>query len=360
VESPTIDFTVIVKDNSASGKAIPKANVYAYSPSGDSMGLYGQTDAMGQVKFKTKAGVYTYGAYIEGLPTPAEQTITIGSSGAYTGTLVVIMPNRTIAGKLLNGNNPISGVNISAYNEMKGVYLNTMTDSAGDFKFYVEDGTWRLGGWVQTYGPLTEKTLTVAGESLSNQNFVISQEGVYSMTGSVNLGSASGTGVSGVNIFAESTDNDYTKNFFAFTDTAGAFNLSLKDGSYILHAYHPQYGEVGTKTKTVAGANSSAGAFVIESQKTVTVTMTGAGLPNDLLKFEWMVDVFDTVNKKGFSKKIKSLTGYTFENVGAGTYDVKVNIVGMGQVFGSGSFVVDSGKTIDIVLYEAEQLVSLA
>ena len=45
VESATIDFTVVVKDNSGSGKAIPKANVYAYSPSGDSMGLYGQTDA---------------------------------------------------------------------------------------------------------------------------------------------------------------------------------------------------------------------------------------------------------------------------------------------------------------------------
>lgn len=83
------------------------------------MGLYGQTDSAGQVKFKTKAGVYTYGAYIEGLPSPTEQTITIGTTGTYTGNLVVIMPNRTIAGKLLNGNNPISGVNISAYNEAK-------------------------------------------------------------------------------------------------------------------------------------------------------------------------------------------------------------------------------------------------
>lgn len=359
VELPTIDFTVIVKDNSASGKTIPKANVYAYTPSGDSMGLYGQTDAMGQVKFKTKAGVYTYGAYIEGLPTPAEQTITIGTSGIYTGTLIVTMPNRTIAGKLLNGNNPISGVNLSAYNESKGTYLNTMTDSAGDYKFYVEDGTWKIGGWVQTYGPLTEKTLLVAGESLSNQNFVISQEGVYSMTGSVNLASASGTGISGVNIFAESSDNDYTKNYFAFTDSVGGFNLSLKNGTYTLHAYHPQYGEVGTKTVTVAGANGSVGAFVIEPQKTVTISMTGAGLPTNLSQFEWIVDVFDTVNKKGFNKKIKSLTGYTFENVGAGTYDIKINVTGMGQVFGSGSFVVDANKNIEIALQETEQLVSI-
>lgn len=119
IEAATIDFTVVVKDNSGSGKVIPKANVYAYSPSGDSMGLYGQTDAMGQVKFKTKAGVYTYGAYIEGLPAPLEQTITIGTSGSYTGNLVVAMPNRTIEGKLLNGNDPISGMNISAYNQGK-------------------------------------------------------------------------------------------------------------------------------------------------------------------------------------------------------------------------------------------------
>lgn len=118
------------------------------------------------------------------------------------------------------------------------------------------------------------------------------------MTGSVNLESASGTGVAGVNIFAESTDNDYAKNFFAFTDDAGEFNLSLKDGSYKLHAYHPQYGEVGTRDITVNGTDGFAGAFVIESPKTVTITLTGAGLPSNLSKFEWIVEVFDSANKK--------------------------------------------------------------
>lgn len=121
---------------------------------------------------------------------------------------------------------------------------------------------------------------------------------MYTMTGSVNLGSASGTGVAGVNIFAENTDNDYTKNFFAFTDGAGVFNLSLKDGSYKLHAYHPQYGEVGVKNITVNSSNGSVGTFVIESQNTVTITLTGAGLPSNLSKFEWIVDVFDNTNKK--------------------------------------------------------------
>lgn len=121
---------------------------------------------------------------------------------------------------------------------------------------------------------------------------------MYTMTGSVNLGSASGTGISGVNIFAESTDNDYAKNFFAFTDDSGKFNLSLKNGTYKLHAYHPQYGEVGVKNITVNSADGSAGAFVIEAPKSVTITMTGAGLPSDLSKFEWIVDVFDNTNKK--------------------------------------------------------------
>ena len=91
----------------------------------------------------------------------------------------------------------------------------------------------------------------------------------------------------------------------------------------------------------------------------MTVTMAGAGLPSDLSKFEWMIDVFDNTNKKGFSKKIKTLTGYTFENVGSGTYDVKVNVMGMGQVYNSGSFVVQGNKNIDITLLSAEQPVSL-
>lgn len=234
-----------------------------------------------------------------------------------------------------------------------------MTDASGNYKFYVEDGIWKLGGWVQTYGSLEEKTLTVSGDSLTNQNFVITQVGVYAMTGSVNLSATSGTGVPNVNIFAESTDNDYTKNFFAFSDDTGAFKLSLKDGTYKIHAYHPQYGEIGVRNATVNGVAGSVGSFVIASQKRVVITMTGAGLPDDLSKFEWMVNVFDNTNKKGSSKKIKSLTGYTFENVAAGTYDVKINVTGIGQVFSSGSFVVDGDKTLDIELQGADQSVNL-
>ncbi len=51
-----------------------------------------------------------------------------------------------------------------------------MTDTSGNYKFYVEDGTWKLSGWVQAYGSLAEKTLTVSGDNLVNQNFVITQE----------------------------------------------------------------------------------------------------------------------------------------------------------------------------------------
>lgn len=36
------------------------------------MGLYGDTDMYGKITFKVIPGTYTFGAYIEGLPTPPE------------------------------------------------------------------------------------------------------------------------------------------------------------------------------------------------------------------------------------------------------------------------------------------------
>lgn len=205
---PNIDFTVTVEDTD--GNAIPKAHVYAYSPSGDSMGLYGDTDSYGSVAFKVKAGTYVYGAYVDGLPPPPESTITISTTAS--GTLTIALPTTTIAGTVTkNGEEPLSNVNIYAFESSKHLYRNAMTDSAGQYRIYVEDGTWQIGGWVPSFGPLSETAVTIAGSSENNIDFSVDTSGFNTIAGSVNLDSSSGTGITGVNIYAEPSNGDFTK-----------------------------------------------------------------------------------------------------------------------------------------------------
>ena len=187
---PDIDFTISVKDTS--GASIPKAHVYAYSPSGTTMGLYGDTDMYGQITFKVTAGTYTYGAYIEGLPSPPEGTQTVVSTAS--GNLVISLPSHTIEGYVLkNGSDPLSNVSIYAYQPDTSVYRHIMTDSQGKYKLYVENGIWKIGGWVPSYGPLTEIERTVSSASLSNVNFSVDAGDLRTITGTVKIGNSSGT-----------------------------------------------------------------------------------------------------------------------------------------------------------------------
>lgn len=185
VQASNIDFTVTVVDNN--WKVIPKANVYVYSPSSNMVWLFGSTDINWQRTFKVLKWTYTYGAYIEWLSTPVEQVANISST--YNGTLTVISPDKSIEWKVLNSKTPLSNVNVYAYNTTNYKWLNTMTDSKWNYKFYVEDWTWKIWGYVDTYWPLEEQTFIVSGSSLNNKIFVINIDNLHKISGNVTLSS---------------------------------------------------------------------------------------------------------------------------------------------------------------------------
>jgi hypothetical protein len=125
VSVPNVEFTVSVRDTF--GHAIPHAHVYAYSPNGDSMGVYGNTDHYGSVVFMVKAGTYAYGAYVDGLPPPPESTITIGATAS--GTLIIALPDTIIEGMVRkNREGPIPNADIYAFESSKNLYRKATTD----------------------------------------------------------------------------------------------------------------------------------------------------------------------------------------------------------------------------------------
>lgn len=356
VEPANTDFTVTVKTNT--DIPVSRAHISVYSPSGDSMGLYGDTDMNGQKTFKVKKGSYTYGAYVDGLPTPVENMINIGAEASYSGVLTIILPATTIEGTVYNNGSPIANASISGYETTKSQYIHTMTDINGKFKLYTGDGTWKIGGWVSSYGPLSEKSVVVSGTSVNNQDFNIDAAGLITVTGNVLL--ANGDPVAGANIFAESNNGEYMKGGFAFTDENGNYTLNIQTGSYMIHSYHPLYGEIGFTGATITASQSNMD-FLVAAPKSVTFSFTGA-IPDNaiaLSKFEWIIDIFDPVKKTGFSKTIKNQTAYTFDNVPSGVYRTKMSVIGMGEVYNSGSFVVASNLTQQITLASNGRLVSI-
>lgn len=351
-------FTVVVSNQS--GSAIPNAKVFVYSPSWKSMWLYWETDINWQKTFNISQWVYTYWAYVEWLPNIPEKTIVIGSTASsFTGNLVVKLSTLTIKWKVLKWTDPVSNVSMYAFNQSNWKWLNTMTDKNWNYTFYVENWDWKVWGWVPWYWPLTESTYTVSSVSLENKNFSIDSANIYSFTWSVKLWSVSWTWIDWVNIFAEPTDWDYTKGWFAFTDKDWNYTLNLKNWWYKVKSFSPQYGFIWEKNITVSSASWSINTFIVEIPKTVTINLTWAWLPSDINGFEWFIDVFDQTTKKWFNKKISSQIISTFDNVWAWTYWLKVFVPWRWEVYSSWAFVVNSDRTLDVNLDALNKLVSI-
>ena len=343
-----------VQDTSA--RAVAGANIFVYAPSGSVQGLYGQTDTSGQASFAIGTGTYTYGVNVEGMTAPPPSTITITGATA-SATITVSVPSLQISGRVLDGSSPVRGANMYAFNTARGTFLRSMTDANGNYAFYVEPNTvWQVGGWSSSLGKFDEQTETVTGTSLTDQNFIVATASVFTFTGAIHIGSTSGTGLAGVNIFASPTDGNAQNAAFAFSDNSGSYAISLRNGSYRLSAYHQQYGEIGSQSVTVSGTGGNVSDFVIATPRSVTVDFTGAGVPSDASHFEWFLSLSDTANRKGFSQHIVGATSYTFPSVPAGTYHLTIDAAGIGEVFSSGALTIAADTTVHVPLSAARAL----
>jgi len=357
VATADIPLTIAVVDQS--GKAVPKANVSIYAPGGQSLPLFGETDSTGNKTFMVRSGVYNYNAVIQGVSSP-EKTVSL--SAATTVTLRILIPDYSVSGKVLNGSDTVSNADVNAFNETTGQFVATRTDTSGAYLLRVGAGTWKVRGFVPGFGPLAEQTVILSGASITNQNFTIDTSSLVGVSGTVSVNSVD---ISGANIFAEPSDFDRTKAAFAFTESDGTYSLSLQPGAYRLRAYHPQYGEIGSTTEfTVIDSTPITGKNItVGNTHSVTIAFTGAGVPTTsagLEKFEWMVDVFDPSARKGFSRSVKSQTGFVFDNVPEGTFGLRVSIRGIGPVYSSDAFIVDGDEILSIPVSGNNTLVTVS
>ncbi|MBI2645033.1 Ig-like domain-containing protein, partial [Candidatus Uhrbacteria bacterium] len=99
-------------------------------------------------------------------------------------------PLYTITGRVTKDGTETNGlkdVSIHAYRAGDFGGAEIITDSSGDYELFVDSGTWRVGGFVPGYGPLTEQEITVGTQNVSSKNFQMQQTGssYFSVSGRV-------------------------------------------------------------------------------------------------------------------------------------------------------------------------------
>lgn len=267
-----------VKDGS--NNAIADAEVWAYQPGGTTgTGAHARTDTDGKFILKvSQNGSYKIGAYKTGLPSMPDRGITVKDQNGVNGDgnetadiysdtgilftdtsdatrfiIKIKRPSYTIYGKITDGTNPVAYASVWA-NQTNGYGTsNTMSDSAGNYILYVDNGAWNVNAYISGYGNAEAKTVVVNGSDVS-QNLGPSTSGNYYMI----------SGKVGVD-----TDGDYSKPESPFiympiravafneqgvyqgkeyqgtTDSMGNYNINVPAGIYRVDIWTPDYGELG-------------------------------------------------------------------------------------------------------------------
>lgn len=311
----------IVVDGSGTG--IPNVFVNA-RPAETSSGVFGggfaQTSSDGTFSLNVVNGTYIIEGHMPGMPpsNQAEATVRdnvsavdnntssdVYSDGALvTGngiTLKIAKADRSISGRVLDesGNAVafafVNGEKLDASSNFMGQFVGGPTDSSGNYTLYVNDGTWRLRAFAPGFGDLGTMTVTVAGSSVSSQNFQASAADFGTVSGTVFQDSDSdgvvdsGEGLGGamINIWGANGGNG------TGTSSDGTYSVKVKTGAgYVVEGFVPGKGPLAP---TAAFAVTSAGVtgknLSLAGTGVINVTVTGV---NDAF-----VDVRDA-NGRGF------------------------------------------------------------
>ena len=367
--SKSITGHVCSDADDCSNTAISNAEIYAYSPQ-QGFGNHTKSLADGSFSLKVPQGSYKVGVVMPGMPSSQEVSATInadgdvfinGSAQATTDLLLTISKSDlTISGKVTNGTNIIQGVSVYAYCDSSVPnnacfsgpgYAQTMTDSSGNYILYVANGTWKVGSYLPQFGDLAEKTVTVSGESESNQNFAPVTVGldyydvsgrVYSdENGSGDFNKEDDTALS--NVVVKATNGNK-----AFTNADGEYTISLPAGySDTLEVYSLDLGGLpaislgGTVSSALTGKDCVAPKLVTLTVSFGTTTVAEA-----------FVDVNNYSHNLSSHIDIKNAVSgnTTIQALGAGvTYDIYVHVPGLGEieVTTSSASITGTGNSID-------------
>ncbi|MFA5795536.1 MAG: carboxypeptidase regulatory-like domain-containing protein, partial [Candidatus Brocadiia bacterium] len=325
INVPEATISGTVKDGSSNG--IPNAEVFAYSPTGTSMGSRAMTDSSGAFSFKVTAGEYVVGTHAPGMPWIPEKKLVAVNGQTVTVDFKYETLERTISGAVLDSDQrPVTKASVVAYRvdssnistakPLPG-FANATTDSSGNFTLFVKPNSyWVLAGFAPDYGELPKQLVTITTSDVSGIKISVASSTMGTVQGTVYCDVVNK--VANATVWAEGI-NGLAYGNKAVTNSQGQYTLKLKQTSgtqkYRLHLWTPETGEIA----------------LTDDQALITVT--GTLVKNFNLPKKGIITVDFGIQAAGFEAFIHAKsTNNKYQNGGfvklgaGGTAQVKMNV----------------------------------
>ncbi len=365
VASANMQIIGYVQDDS--GNAIADAEVWAYQPMGDGKGSHTKTDTNGKFILKlSEAGNYSVGVHKPGLPSVPEKSVEIKSNTAaaddnatadvyLAGNLItaanpfiikISKPSLTISGTVTDGTNPVAYAPVWANRSDAEGHADTMTDSAGNYVLYVDNGVWQLNSYISGYGDAKEQTVVIDNADATQDLAPDTEVSYYSISGSVVIGGDPQAFLPIRAVQYDSNGRYSGKEYSGLTGADGTYSISVPGNNlYRVDIWTPEYGEVGLNNDEVP--NNPANVSVTTADLTgKDITITAGSLytidfyfANATSGQEGFLDIegidfsgSDPV-PNGFSRtmRISDLSASSSVELPAGDYLVSLEVLGLGS-----------------------------
>jgi len=299
-----------------SGNAIANAEVFAYQPMGGFGGAHTKTASDGSFTLKVPVlGVYKIGAFMPGLP--SSQEIVQDVQTAVAGLSIVMQkPAYTISGQVFNANSQaVPYAPVWAYQSDGWAHADTMTDAAGNYILYVDNGSWTVEadapgvGWMEYSSAIVISDASQSGINLSPSADVT----WHSITGTVTINGVLQTYMPIRAVLYDASGNYLGREYNSMTDSTGVYTISAPAGTYRVDIWTPEYGEIELLTDGVS--NSPANLVVAGNVTGAHITIESNDLKTVTVEFENYLDysnreAFIKIDEVAISSGIATPTGY--------------------------------------------------
>ena len=237
----------------SAGMSLPFATIYIWND----LGLHRSTstDVNGNFNLEAPAGTFSVEIILPSnrsdliKPLPAQVSLPAGE----TKTLIVTVQKistikKIIKGKITTNNNLIvTDAQVNLYNQLSGQWMNTTTDSNGEYSFQVGSGLWYVGVrpinasksfWFWS-GPPAKIDLTSTDSETNKTDFTVT---VAAAKLTVSLSDESGSPIIGAGVSIEPQElspNSVRAPQYNKSDASGLATFWLHNGSYVVRAFLP-------------------------------------------------------------------------------------------------------------------------
>ena len=218
-----------------------------------------------------------------------------------------------------------------------GFGTGAQTNTSGAFTVKVTEGVYLCGVFKPGMPPVAEKQITVGASSNtpSTLAFVLDVSTTLTITGTIKDDSGNAipyAGVSGRKVVSTSNTTAVggdSGNFVGGpTDANGAYTLYVSAGTWVVEAFAPGFGRLGTKTITISTSSSSGQDF--SAQNLSMGTITGTATQASTAVQGVMVRAEDSTGSSG-NMSVSGSDGTYSIKVPAGTYSLVCYFPGVGE-----------------------------